>query len=427
MTGGSGFRVKRKPKSHDPRRTSHESRVAENKTILNFCTLIPVFLLACIPTAYTQDQPLKKLTLEGYISSMQSVIDMDSMNGYWYYESQIHNRLNISYFPTSRISMALQARNRFITGDRFKSDVEGINKKTLAEDAGFMDLSFNWATGRSYVLNTAIDRLYMKYSYNKLEITLGRQRVNWGQTYVWNPNDWFNTYSFFDFDYVERPGSDAVRIQYFTGAMSGAEFVAKIDSAGSLTAAGLYKFNRGSYDFQLLGGWLTGSDLALGSGWTGNIGQIGFRGEMSYFHPARHFSDTTGLFFVSLALDYTTSNSLMIQVEGFYNQLPPGYTGQSFVEFYQRPLSVKDLSFTEWNFMVQFSYPFTPLINASFATLWYPEISGYYLGPSFTCSLADNLDFSLFLQYFTGRLPGPSGTTERQDITLGFLRFKYSF
>jgi hypothetical protein len=382
---------------------------------------------AFLPAGHSQEDSLKKLTLEGYVSSMQSVIYMDSMQGYWYYESQIHNRLNIGYYPTSRISMALQARNRFITGDRFKSDATGGYTKSLAEDAGFMDLAFNWASGRSYVLNTAIDRLYMKYSFNKLEVTVGRQRVNWGQTYVWNPNDWFNTYSFFDFDYEERPGSDAVRIQYFTGALSGAEFVAKVDSAGSLTAAGLYKFNRGSYDFQLLGGWLAGSDLGLGTGWTGNIGQIGFRGEMSYFHPARHFLDTTGLFFFSLALDYTTAHSLMIQVEGFYNQLPPGYSGKSFVEFYQRPLSVKDLSFTEWNFMVMFSYPFTPLISGSLAALWYPGISGYYLGPSFTCSLADNLDLSLVLQYFSGRLPGPSGEPERQNLTLGFLRFKYSF
>ena len=36
--------------------------------------------------------------------------------------------------------------------------------------------------------------------------TAGRQRINWGQTFVWNVNDVFNAYSYFDFDYKERPG-----------------------------------------------------------------------------------------------------------------------------------------------------------------------------------------------------------------------------
>ena len=34
---------------------------------------------------------------------------------------------------------------------------------------------------------------------------------------VWNPNDLFNAFSFVDFDYEERPGSDALRIQKYTG------------------------------------------------------------------------------------------------------------------------------------------------------------------------------------------------------------------
>ncbi|HVB02111.1 MAG TPA: hypothetical protein VNE41_00190, partial [Chitinophagaceae bacterium] len=26
---------------------------------------------------------------------------------------------------------------------------------------------------------------------------LGKQRINWGKTLVWNPNDWFNTFNLF--------------------------------------------------------------------------------------------------------------------------------------------------------------------------------------------------------------------------------------
>jgi hypothetical protein len=288
------------------------------------------------------------------------------------------------------------------------------------------DLSWNVATGRSYVLNSAIDRLWIKYARNNLEITAGRQRINWGLTYVWNVNDWFNNYSFFDVDYLERPGSDALRVQYFTGAVSGLEGVVKLDSTDQITAAGLYKTNIRQWDMQFLGGILSGEDAAVGFGWAGGLGRIGFRGEMSYLHPLKHMKDTTGLFFVSVALDYTFPNSLMIQAEGFYNQRPGG--GEvSFFEFYSRPSSVKDLSFTELNFFAQVSYPFTPLLNASMAALFFPEVKGYYMGPSITYSLGDNLELAFILQYFTGDFPYLSGAEPTQEFTMGFGRLKWSF
>jgi hypothetical protein len=372
---------------------------------------------------YPQDMPSHALTADGYISSLQTVMNNDSLHGYWMYESQLQNRLNFNYVPSAALSFSLQLRNRFITGDRFRSDPDDINKKAIAEDPGLADLSFNIARGPSFVLNTSVDRLWMKYTFKQLETTVGRQRINWGLAYVWNPNDWFNNFSFFDVDYMERPGSDAIRLQYFTGALSGAELVVKIDSSGKLTAAGLYKLNKGKYDFQVLGGILSSEDLGLGFGWAGGIGAIGFRGELSYFYPLEHMEDTTGVLLASIALDYSFGNSLTVQVEGLYNQIPSGYPGKSFLEFYQRPLTVKSLSFTEWNFFAQISYPFTSLINGSIAALYFPEVSGYYLGPSITCSLGDDLDFSLIAQWFDGELPGQG----RQTVTLGFMRFKYNF
>ena len=44
---------------------------------------------------------------------------------------------------------------------------------------------------------------------------------------VWNITDLFNPQSVLDFDYEEKPGSDAIRIQYFTGVIGRLEFVFK--------------------------------------------------------------------------------------------------------------------------------------------------------------------------------------------------------
>lgn len=378
-------------------------------------------------TVKPQDVPPVKLTLGGYVNGMQSVMDVESSKGYWLYESLLHNRLNLNYYPSPALSFSLQARNRFMTGDRFRMDASGQVKESLGGDPGFADLSFNLGEGRSYVINTSLDRLWLKYTLERLEVTLGRQRINWGQTMVWNPNDWFNNYSYFDFDYPEKPGSDALRIQYYTGALSAAEIVVAADSAKHAAAAIRYRMNSGSYDFQLLGGVLPDNDLAFGFGWAGGLRDIGFRGELAYFHPGKNFSDTSGLFLMSLGLDYTFSNSLAIQVEGLYCMIPDSREEVNFLEFYQRPLSVKDISFTEWNFFGQISYPFTPLLNGSFAAMIFPDVRGIYLGPAVMYSMTENFDLSCYLQWFSIRSPGITAVNGRENFTLAFLRLGYNF
>lgn len=112
---------------------------------------------------------------------------------------------------------------------------------------------------------------------------------------MWNPNDIFNAYSFFDFDYVERPGSDALRLQYYNSEVSSTELAVKMNRDKQVTAAGLYKFNAFEYDFQVLGGTLNQTDYVVGCGWSGAIESVSFRGELSYFQPKNKFSDTTGV------------------------------------------------------------------------------------------------------------------------------------
>jgi hypothetical protein len=365
---------------------------------------------------------IKKWSLNGYVSSMQSVIIIDSLKDYWITDYLLHNRLNFHWFPYKSLSAKIELRNRFMYGDQLKGDTEGSYKKSLEDDRGMVDMAWNIASDKSYILNTMIDRAYIQYTYEKFEVTVGRQRINWGQTFVWNPNDIFNTYSFFDFDYPERPGSDAIRLQYFTGMASVAEIALKSDSTGNITAAGLFRFNKYNYDIQVLGGILDEEDMALGIGWSGNIKNMAFRGEMSYFHPYRNYKDTTGLYFLSVGLDYSFSNSLYLQFEAFYRQMPKGFDVNDFMEFYSGPLSVKNLSFTEYNLFAQASYPLNPLFNGNLAVMYFPKLNGYYVGPSVSYSLMDNLDFSIYLQLFSGKFGD-----NRQHFNLGFLRFQYSF
>ena len=367
-----------------------------------------------------------KVSFSGYLSDMQSLYHIPD---HWLWENNIHNRLNLDLYPATWLSGSVQFRNRVILGNTIRK-IPGYSE-ALDGDQGWVDMT--WVTdgklndSAGYVLSTAVDRLWLQLSFGNLEIKAGRQRINWGQTLVWNPNDIFNSYSYFEVDYPERPGSDAIRFSYYTGNASTIELAAKIDSAARLTAAGYFRFNALGFDIQFMGGMYQEEDLVLGAGWSGNLGSSAFRGELSYFRDLDSFRDTTAYLMSSLGFDYTFANSLMIQIEGLYSAFAREMDMNSFLQFYSGNLDVKNLGFTPWSLFGNISYPLTPLLTGAFATIWYPDWKGVYLGPSFDLSLRSSLDLSLILQYFTAEFENPSGASTRENNTLGFLRFKWSF
>ncbi len=380
-----------------------------------------VLLLSARAGAQDGESPL---TMNGYLNSMQSVI-FEKLDNDWIIDNLFHNRLNFQLYPSGHFNASLQLRNRFIFGETVKS-VPGY-AETIGGSAGWADLSFNLSSGNSYVLNSTIDRLWLQYTVGSFVITAGRQRINWGQTYVWNINDIFNAYSYFDFDYPERPGSDALRLQIYPNYTSTIEFAVKIDSSGKFTTAGLYRFNIASYDIQFIAGILHEEDYLGGIGWSGNIGPVSFRGEGTYFHPVTDPADTSGMFMFSSGLDYTFPNSLFLQAEYLYSS-EPLFSQDGLSDYLSGQLSVKQLAFTRHTLFTSVSYPVTPLLQASLAMMYFPGLKGAFAGPSLSLNALENVDIGLFMQYFNALVPDPSSPgNRRQEMTLGYLRLKWSF
>lgn len=383
--------------------------------IRNLIFILSFFLITA-GTALSQDNP-GFLTLNGYFSTMQSVM-FDSLSGPFVNENLIHNRLNLKGFVNDNITFAAEFRNRLFTGDMVRSG-RSYSEMT-GSDQGWVDLSWNILNEQSFFLNTTIDRLWVDFNYGKFQARVGRQRINWGQTLVWNPNDIFNAYSFFDFDYVERPGSDAIRLQYYPGFSSAIEIAGKADYENDITAAALYRFNIMEYDIQFLAGYVNSEDLVAGAGWSGALGSVSFRGEASWFQPANNFSDTTEMGLFTVGFDKVFKNNSIAQMQVMYCNNPPDLSG--FSSLYSGNMSTKDLAFSRFSAFGQFSYPVTPLLNVSVSAMWFPDLKGYFAGPSIDYSLAENIDFSLFWQHFDSRMSG-----NRTRINIGFLRLKYSF
>jgi hypothetical protein len=368
---------------------------------------------------YSQGDP-NKLTVNGYVKFLQTVLYEDFKED-WFTDNLIHNRINVHWYPSSKFNGIIEFRNRFFYGDFIKSIPE--YKEMVVKDNGFVDLSFDWTDGKSYLLNTTIDRIYIDYITGKFQARLGRQRINWGQNLVWNPNDVFNAYSYFDFDYEERPGTDAVKLQYYTGFTSYGEFVYQIgDSIEDMSFAGLYKLNKWNYDFQFLGGYVK-NDWVIGTGWSGDIKGGAFRGEITYFYSKETTVKNRHQLVGSISGDYTFNNQLYAQLAIIYNSLGKTEDIQFDEGFFLGGTTAKNLTPSRVEIFGQVSYPFTPLLNGNFAAIVNPYDGSLFFGPGFTYSIQNNLELLLFAQFFMG----DEGTQYGDIGQLMYWRLRWSF
>ena len=369
---------------------------------------------------HAQEKTANRLTANGYLKFLQTIFYQE-FNKQWLTDNLVHNRLNFAYYPGDHFHAAVELRNRIFYG-QFVESIPGYSD-LIDTNTGYFDLSAILFQGDSYFFHTAIDRAYFDLIFGKLQIRTGRQRINWSQNLIWNPNDIFNAYSYFDFDYEERPGTDAIKVQYYTGLTSNAEFVYEVaDDLKKMAFAGMYRFNKFGYDFQFLGGYVK-DDWVAGTGWSGHIGGAAFRGEASYFHANDSAVPVRDQFVASISGDYTFKNSFYIHAGMIYNS--DGSRGKApFSEYiFFSNLSAKNLTPAVTEVLGQVSYPFTPLINGSLAGLINPQDGSYFFGPSFSISLQDNLELMLMGQFFEGR-----DGTEYGDIgKLLYWRIKWSF
>jgi hypothetical protein len=272
-------------------------------------------------------------------------------------------------------------------------------------------------------LNSTIDRANVEFNKGKWNVRLGRQRINWGINLAWNPNDLFNAYNFVDFDYQERPGTDALRIQYYNKPMSQIEVAYKpAENIDKSIIAGMYRFNKKGYDFQFISGnYLT--DIAFGTGWAGNIKNIGFKGEATYFQPKESFADTVGVLVSSLSFDYTFEKGIYVNLSGFYNSA--GSSGGNFTQALSSAstLSAKNLLPTQFAAFVQVSGSFTPIFGGGLSTMYLPDIQGVFLIPTLGVSIVENWDLDFVGQVLFAEYPSKFSNVSNAV----FMRMRWSF
>ncbi|MBO6536565.1 MAG: hypothetical protein JJ966_10105 [Balneolaceae bacterium] len=381
--------------------------------------ILPTFLWALIITViFGVEISAQALQFRGYVKELGSLAfsnDLGTVN----YDNIVHNRLETVWDANDNFELKLDLRNRLISGNSVSSTP--LYADFLDDDPGFLDMSWILLESDAHVLHSTIDRAQLTYFNGPFEATLGRQRINWGQTFVWSPNDLFNAYAYLDFDYEERPGTDAFSAEYAWGFASSVNLGYRFgDSLNESVIAVMYRDNFAEYDIQLLAGshfdeWM------VGAGWSGYFRDAGFKGEISYFQPKSSSSTEKNIVTASMGFDYMLPNAVYISGEFLYNG---GFesAGNTLAQISQPP-SADNLFIAKTGFYLNGSFSASPLTTISLSTLGSFDESVFILIPQVSYSISENTDL-LFLSQL---LRGDGLTAFTNTPNLLFFRVKWSF
>lgn len=389
------------------------------KRMIKYLAVCLGFLLSVNIAAGQDSTRVQKFHLKGYQKFMTVGINpgnLDQFTG----EQLLHNRLEARWDITKHIQLNAGLRTRLFYGELVKTIPDFGNY--ISRDANdYWDLDALIIDRKGMVLHTVLDRLYAVYSKGEWELELGRQRINWGIATLWNPNDLFNAYNFTDFDYEERPGSDAVRLTWYKNWNTSFEIAGKLaDRFDESVLAARAKFGIKGYDIQLTTGNYYNT-YTVGGGFAGNLFDGSLKGEMSYFTAY----DSTGGDSYSATLEYqrSTTYNLIYTFGGLYNS---GGQDKSILNLITYEPTAANLYPYKYSAFIQGAYTIGSLTTCGLAVVYsFNSRHPLFISPTFTYSAAQNLDIDLVSQISVEK--AGEDKPFKSPYQAYYLRFKYSF
>jgi hypothetical protein len=351
------------------------------------------------------------------------------------FQNNVKLRLNLELYLTDDLQFSIQNRTIYSWQRNLKSYNQFM--PLSPESSYYYNLKYNIHNSDNSNINSEIDRLNLNWSFDDFEVTIGRQRVMWGTCLVWNPTDLLNPFNFLDFDYVERPGNDAIMMQYYTGPVSEIDILIKPGKTeNDIIYSGRYLTNFKEYDLALIAAWQKKA-YKFGVNWSGSLLDGGFRGEVLFSSPQNYeymilnFDFRSSAVFIqkkldknfttiALSYDYTFANSAYLHLEYMYNEL--GATKNTALRL-SETIHTGELSPARHSTYLGIGYDLTPLMRGELFSLYNPLDPSYMIGPSIKYSIAENWELYTSAFFPQGDILSEFGAYPDQY----FLRTMYSF
>ncbi len=432
--------------------------------------LVLLCLAAPVQAFYAAESEGGSIDLGGSIRTLGAAIDN-------YDAPQIFG-LNNDYDGQSQAILRLTAEGELRPSTAFEFHlVQSFDYATLLSalpgSTGAVPLRYRtasgyntWAEDSDFSAALGWDRMNVKLSAGRADITLGRQAINFAETYFWNPLDIFLPFDPAAFDRDYKPGVDALRCEIELGFYSSLDLVAapgrelyfRPTPLGATQVVARHISDDAWYGSALIGRYLTNVnnwDLAvqfgkvyggmqLGFGFSGELGGFGLRGELACTEARGRrtitFSDPSipGMlhqgdliedhFSAVLGLDYRFDSSLYLNFEYLYN----GSGEADDLALASARLNIGQGQSMSRNLLgAQISYEMHPLVTGSLALIYSADDHSTLSSPGMSCSLSDESELVLGAMFGRGKRPAkiqPLYATQNRypgQISLANLRSEF--
>jgi len=269
-----------------------------------------------------------------------------------------------------------------------------------------VDMSWTPVDAPNYMVEGRVDRLAAKVSIPHLDITLGRQPVSFGSSWVFTPMDLVAPFSPTDIDTEYKPGVDAARVDAYFG-MAG-QVTAVAAYAGDWSADGMvFALHAGSTvgvtDLGVFAS-LNRSEPVFGLDLASSIGPVGLHGEGTVTLPVDDAEDP----FVRAAFgaNWMPIADLSLMGELYYQSFGGEGSGDYLGVYSSERFSRGEVwAAGRYYGALTASYQLTPLVGASVFCVVNLADPSAMIGPTLAWSAAENTELSIGAFFGAGERP----------------------
>jgi len=302
-----------------------------------------------------------------------------------------------------------------VNGNRQFAKVEGTGILTVwagayaplaASEASSTGMFSAMAPDGSTAVTVELRKLYLAVFTQLVDISMGRQIINFGVGTLFSPIDAFTVPLLSDLNYV-RTGSDVVRLDAQFNNVSGLEAVSTVaESLDALTSALKLYTNVFNFDFAGVGMYRgSQNEVLAGAYFKGDI-ELGVYGE-----AVQHFlySPWSTYFEGMLGADYSIENTYFFTAEYYYNGNPASPGSLAPIDLANAPA----LFLNQHYLYFMFRWQATELTGLTASIIW--DVSASVILPTlqFTYNVVQNANLIIYGRYFSGDIrsgaawPGP--------------------
>lgn len=336
-----------------------------------------------------------------------------------YQDASVATGQRSSHFSANRLRLTLD--HRFDEQGDLECAVENLtlyrNNPGAAESRPAavnrrFDLEKDWRRDRQLYTLVQIDRLNLRLTVGRTDLTVGRQAIGFGRMALFSPLDNIAPFPPDALDSSVRPGVDALRWAYFAPFGGELQFITVAgDRREHNSFIGTLATRMATVDLLAIGGRLRDRST-FGFGLAGDLGGLGLKGEVVHYEGIRVGlidGDPRQRFALGALEVWFGSGDLTLLAEYFYNGAG-GSRAEDYSRVAQSAVVAEGMTslLGRHYLLVSPGYQLHPLLTGQMLLIWNLLDRSAVLRPMFDWSLAENLSLQLFWTFTSGEKPKPT-------------------